>query len=530
MAALLLIPAAYLFILVRGKWLEHYGARVRGHLDSKHLGAAVLRGADLRGTDLSRSRLDGCDCSQTNLSGANLRDASLSGCNLTQALAPRTSLDGANLAGCDLTLMALSGATLRGAALQGAKLTNVDMASADLSDANLGGCRVDSTVVQDMEEGTEAQSCSNHSTAIFCGADLTNAVVSEAGLRGADFTRARSVGIRAEHAVLDQATLDRCDLKQAVLREASLRGASVREAKLTGADLTDSVVIGADFTGSDLSECILRGVTMSDWKGRSANLSLTCLDDIAITSEHALDPRKGFLELASTHGLESAVLRDAEFLQDYIARAFEYAHKRRRPEAELYPDFVKQVLQNIRAIRNLYLDTPPPTALVTVVTTINKELIAYLARHPDELRKITPRQFEELVAEILASYGWEVQLTRETKDGGYDIFAISKDLRSGVRTSWIIECKKYKEGHKVGVEIARALYAVKGDLRVANAMLATTSDFTRGVHEYKASRYDFDLRNYEAVLEWINSYRPHPGGRLYVRDNRLIVGSPSKLC
>ena len=59
--------------------------------------------------------------------------------------------------------------------------------------------------------------------------------------------------------------------------------------------------------------------------------------------------------------------------------------------------------------------------------------------------------------------------------------------------------------------------------RAANALLATTSDFTRGVKEFKASRYDFELANYEAVLDWVNEYKPNPGGRLHIRDNRLVL-------
>jgi HJR/Mrr/RecB family endonuclease len=188
-----------------------------------------------------------------------------------------------------------------------------------------------------------------------------------------------------------------------------------------------------------------------------------------------------------------------------------------------YPDFYNATLQNIHYLRGLYTTEEPPAALIEVINCISLELIKHLAKHPDAMRRIQPRQFEELIAELLASFGWEVQLTPPTKDGGYDIFAISKDL-AGVKTSWIIECKKYSEDHKVGVEIARSLYGVKLDLRVANAMLATTSHFTKGVQAFKSSRYDFEVRDYEGVLEWINSYHPHPEGRLYVHNNALKIG------
>jgi len=79
-----------------------------------------------------------------------------------------------------------------------------------------------------------------------------------------------------------------------------------------------------------------------------------------------------------------------------------------------------------------------PKQLIKVVGVVTTELINYLKKHPKALYKIKPRQFEELIAEILASYGWQIQLTPPVKDGGYDIFAISKDIVSGVKTSWII--------------------------------------------------------------------------------------------
>lgn len=164
----------------------------------------------------------------------------------------------------------------------------------------------------------------------------------------------------------------------------------------------------------------------------------------------------------------------------------------------------------------------PSRSLIEVVSTLNIELIKYLNKHPEKLYTIKPRIFEELIAELLAHFGWEIQLTPTTKDGGYDIFAISKDI-TGVETSWIIECKRYSPKNKVGIEIVRGLYCQKNELHVANAMVATTSQFTQGVYDFKASRYDFALRDFEGILEWINMYHPHPNGMLYMKEKQLII-------
>jgi RNA polymerase sigma factor for flagellar operon FliA len=166
-----------------------------------------------------------------------------------------------------------------------------------------------------------------------------------------------------------------------------------------------------------------------------------------------------------------------------------------------------------------------PKQIIKVVDVVNIEFINYLKKHPKALYEIKPRQFEELIAEILTSYGWQIQLTPPIKDGGYDIFAISKDLLSGVKTSWIIECKKYSPENKVSVDIVRALYGIKSNLRIANALIATTSYFTKGANDFKASRYDIELKDYKEILEWINQYRPNPNGKLYIKNNQLIISN-----
>jgi len=167
-------------------------------------------------------------------------------------------------------------------------------------------------------------------------------------------------------------------------------------------------------------------------------------------------------------------------------------------------------------------DQQPPRHLIEVADFITIELIKYLKNHPKTLYSIKPRQFEELVTEILASHGWQVQLTPAVKDGGYDIFAISKDVQEN-KESWIIECKKYAPENKIGVNIVRALYGVKHLVGATNAMLATTSFFTIGARKLKTSCYNMELKDYYDMVEWINEYKPNPSGKLYIRERNLIL-------
>lgn len=142
------------------------------------------------------------------------------------------------------------------------------------------------------------------------------------------------------------------------------------------------------------------------------------------------------------------------------------------------------------------------------------ELIAALAKNPNALYTLNPRQFEELVAELFASHGYKVQLTSQTRDGGYDIMAIHKD-ELGLDTTFLVECKKYSKDNKVGVSPIRQLHGVKDYLNVSKGIIVTTSSFTADARKHASSRYDLQLIDYAQITEWIKKYSPSPDKTLY---------------
>ena len=85
------------------------------------------------------------------------------------------------------------------------------------------------------------------------------------------------------------------------------------------------------------------------------------------------------------------------------------------------------------------------------LVTANAELLDFLKRHPAMIQTIAPRQLEEVVASIFKNQGFDVELTPQTRDGGYDIRALRKD---GFGTLlYLVECKRYAPKHPVGVEL-----------------------------------------------------------------------------
>jgi HJR/Mrr/RecB family endonuclease len=169
---------------------------------------------------------------------------------------------------------------------------------------------------------------------------------------------------------------------------------------------------------------------------------------------------------------------------------------------------IKSILA--RSKENLYLHdeelSKETSSIVLVdVKTVTQELMKYLAKHPDEVYKLAPRKYEELVAQIFKDLNYNVTLTQRTRDGGKDIYARKDD---GIGNNlYIIECKKYAKNHKVGVNAVRSLYGVKNAERATAGILATTSYFTEDAKKFQSGiRHELNLRDYDSFKEWLRAY------------------------
>ena len=145
---------------------------------------------------------------------------------------------------------------------------------------------------------------------------------------------------------------------------------------------------------------------------------------------------------------------------------------------------------------------PPPKLIVTLQQT----LIERIQSDPRSIFSISPRSFEELMAELFAAQGFEVELTQCTRDGGRDIVAIGSLM--GIRCRYLIECKRYAPQNNVSVAAVQRLYGIKMSEKANKAILATTSGFTRDARGFASQHvWDLDLRAYADIMQWIRSYR-----------------------
>jgi restriction system protein len=141
--------------------------------------------------------------------------------------------------------------------------------------------------------------------------------------------------------------------------------------------------------------------------------------------------------------------------------------------------------------------------LIRAVTPAWIQILKALATDPEALLRLSPRQFEELLAGGYNEEGWDVTLTPRSADGGRDIIARRSDF-GAIRV--LDQAKLYKPGHLVDAEEVRAMWGVLDrDRRASKAVVTTTSRFAPGVYKEFADSMPtrLDLRDGEQLNRWL---------------------------
>jgi hypothetical protein len=164
----------------------------------------------------------------------------------------------------------------------------------------------------------------------------------------------------------------------------------------------------------------------------------------------------------------------------------------------------------IRALERaveIYLFKPSDPAFQEVNRRHHRALLLDLARHPEKIHELDDADFEHIVAEMYHADGYDVHVTRRTRDGGKDIVAQRRD-RFGTTTKVVIQCKRYARNKPVSAESVRDLYGVKLREAAHHAILVTTSYFTKDAMAYSMDRNVFDLHLMDVydVRKWISEY------------------------
>lgn len=90
----------------------------------------------------------------------------------------------------------------------------------------------------------------------------------------------------------------------------------------------------------------------------------------------------------------------------------------------------------------------------------------------DNVLQLSPNDFEGFIANLYRKLGYNVIQTQATNDQGRDLI-LKKDGKK-----YLVECKKYMEGNKVGRPEMQKFYAAIEHDKAVSGIMVTTSDFT----------------------------------------------------
>lgn len=143
---------------------------------------------------------------------------------------------------------------------------------------------------------------------------------------------------------------------------------------------------------------------------------------------------------------------------------------------------------------------PSPLAVIQL-DIIDVALYQALVQHPELTRNLPWRAFERLLADMLEEFGFEVELTQGTKDGGIDVIAVKNELHFGAHR-YLLQAKRWN--NKVGIEPVQQLLFLQSHHRATKSCLVTTSTFTSGAWKLAEQyRWQLELRDQAGLAKWI---------------------------
>lgn len=221
--------------------------------------------------------------------------------------------------------------------------------------------------------------------------------------------------------------------------------------------------------------------------------------DPAKVREHLLSLAKMFTESKSTRHTDSNVHGDISKLLELTSPAGDVIDLRMVPT------------EQIRNIRELLIERKQVGHIdriypVVQVVNVTPRIIELLRRNPEDLRHLSPEQFERLVADRLVKMGFDVYQTGvvNTPDGGVDLIATPKQRGVG---SYLLatQVKHHRTGRPTTrAEVDRLLAWKDSFFRLG--LMVTNTRFTqpaRWIAEQPSHRNFMRLRDFGDLKRWI---------------------------
>ncbi|UVO55840.1 restriction endonuclease [Sphingomonas sp. SUN039] len=113
---------------------------------------------------------------------------------------------------------------------------------------------------------------------------------------------------------------------------------------------------------------------------------------------------------------------------------------------------------------------------------VYEELYSHFAGRPEDLHRLSWREYEKLLARIFQAQGFETELGPGSGDGGVDIRLLQRDPLGDLLT--LVQAKKYAPNRKIGLEAVAALHGVANVEGADRTLFVTTSAYLPVAHNF----------------------------------------------
>lgn len=184
---------------------------------------------------------------------------------------------------------------------------------------------------------------------------------------------------------------------------------------------------------------------------------------------------------------------------------------------DLLPHAPQQAIDAVMGYLDVYRSLRPTgrsEGLLDAAAIIRARWIEDVSDGIEALFRLSPRDFEALVAALYRKIGYQVELTPPSRDGGRDVIATR--AQPGRREVVEVECKTHSS--PIGVKHVRQLCGVVEMSRASRGVLVAAGRFTRGARAEAAVDSRLELIDGESLIRLLNA----SFGPLWFEDHRWI--------
>lgn len=171
---------------------------------------------------------------------------------------------------------------------------------------------------------------------------------------------------------------------------------------------------------------------------------------------------------------------------------------------DLLPDWPQQAYDALDAFvraHTLYLSDDRVWGLCDALSIIRHKYL--LSPNPrDILNDISPRDFEFLIAALFRKQNFNVRVTKQSRDGGFDIVCSSSN--TPIKQTILVECKHHTG--TIGVAPVSRLEGVVSNTGVTSGWVVTSSKFSSPAVKFANKTGRIQLLDYKSLNLKLNEY------------------------